>query len=540
MKFFLKFVVVTVTALTVVACAGSKPTTLRAPFPPETTPRQLLKQAQVGLYEVTCWFKRTSAQPPLNCYQMVVPQNYDHPKAGSVSFPVVYFKASTQQGPPILHLGGGGPGAGMDLQEDEFVNYMIWQYGGISLDLGRDLLVIDPRGAGVSSPRLICQPCRDMIIEERSIASSVDSIADKFQQCYQTCQTQSLQQGIDLGQYHTLNVTRDLMSLREALNIDSWSIYGISYGGYYALSLAHQDGDAVESMLLDSPAFPLQQESNHYPILDLLKAFERAIQYCENQRHCHQLYPNYRQHYEQLLTAIDQQPLQLTINKDQDATRVLLDVDLFLWYISQMLYAQEGYDQMPLLVNALNNPEIPENKDHIDSFFNEFFEVEEWGFKTMSYLSLNAHYCFEEQPHYNHQKSLEFIKKMKAHEAIKRWATQIIDEDNDFCPSLHQNRSQLADLNFLPTDIPTLLLHGKNDPVIPFDLVEQFHQQYLDSNIFVFTEAAHAILNFEPCGLIAMQMFLSGKDLSTDLPEWCMARTHQSFFQRPIPEFDKP
>jgi pimeloyl-ACP methyl ester carboxylesterase len=50
------------------------------------------------------------------------------------------------------------------------------------------------------------------------------------------CRDAFVEKGADLGAYNTSENAADFADLRKALKIDSWNVYGVSYGSYDALT----------------------------------------------------------------------------------------------------------------------------------------------------------------------------------------------------------------------------------------------------------------------------------------------------------------
>ncbi|CAM5219493.1 alpha/beta hydrolase [Alishewanella longhuensis] len=53
---------------------------------------------------------------------------------------------------------------------------------------------------------------------------------------------------------------QDLNLLQQALGLNEWSLFGVSYGAVYALLYADEYADNVDTLILDSPAFPAFKE----------------------------------------------------------------------------------------------------------------------------------------------------------------------------------------------------------------------------------------------------------------------------------------
>lgn len=259
---------------------------------------------QPWLESVDCWFQSSRRTPRHHCYQMHVPENHRQPEGRWISFPVARFEADGLQKAeqkasvpipdqaaraPVLHLGGGGPGAAMLSSSNVDIDAILDTYAPLALDRQRDLIVIDPRGSGAARPHLNCDefqaafPHIIMLADNRLQLAQTNSVSA---QCYQRLAAT----GIDLGQYNSGNVARDIDALRQALKISQWHLYGISYGSRYALTLIRDYPATVVSAVLDSPVFPGVNYGER-SALDLAQAFANVFQRCQATLDCHSVYP---------------------------------------------------------------------------------------------------------------------------------------------------------------------------------------------------------------------------------------------------------
>ena len=100
----------------------------------------------------------------------------------------------------------------------------------------RELILVDQRGAGFSSPFLGCGEY-----------FGVDDAAES-RSCVQSFE----EQGVDLSQYRSAVIAQDFKVLREALEIDQWNVYGVSYGPIAGMLYANLDPNGVRSVIFDS------------------------------------------------------------------------------------------------------------------------------------------------------------------------------------------------------------------------------------------------------------------------------------------------
>jgi len=105
----------------------------------------------------------------------------------------------------------------------------------------RDLLVLDQRGTGSSSP-LACPALEGS-------AEAFGAIGQAFERC-------ALQIGPARGSYTTQESVADIEAIRQAAGYEKLVLFGVSYGTKVALEYAERHPQNVESLVLDSVVPP--------------------------------------------------------------------------------------------------------------------------------------------------------------------------------------------------------------------------------------------------------------------------------------------
>jgi pimeloyl-ACP methyl ester carboxylesterase len=112
----------------------------------------------------------------------------------------------------------------------------------------RELVVVDMRGTGHS--RAIDCP---------GLQSGDGSDTHGVAQCARHL-------GDDYGSYRTAAALDDIDDVRQALGLETISLYGDSYGTFLAQSYAFRHGESLDALVLDS-AYPVRGEDPLYPSL---------------------------------------------------------------------------------------------------------------------------------------------------------------------------------------------------------------------------------------------------------------------------------
>src|SRR5687768_6094495 len=167
-----------------------------APVSPQHTlpPAPPPPQPQGSWERVACPFDTTAAQLPVRCGRLRVPENYWDPAGRSIEVAAMVVSAPNATDPnPVIFLNG-GPGSTSVWHAERLVATPAIR----EIVVDRDWVFFDHRGAGRSTPAMYCPPNDDWF--RRVI----------------TCRDQFLQQGVNLFQYNSVEISRDMEALRKA------------------------------------------------------------------------------------------------------------------------------------------------------------------------------------------------------------------------------------------------------------------------------------------------------------------------------------
>ncbi|MGZ0176884.1 MAG: alpha/beta fold hydrolase [Acidimicrobiales bacterium] len=142
---------------------------------------------------------------------------------------------------PVVFLQG-GPGVGSVTQAGSFVG------------AAHDLLFVDQRGTGYSTPKLNC-PEVDVLWEAQYSDNPAVRISDGdalLKAAYTDCGQRLASQGIDFNQFNTRSSAVDIELLRQLFGYDEWSIWGSSYGARLGLTIMRDHPDGIRAAVLDS------------------------------------------------------------------------------------------------------------------------------------------------------------------------------------------------------------------------------------------------------------------------------------------------
>ncbi len=156
---------------------------------------------------------------------------------GTITLAVARIRGESPKRPDdaVLAINGGPGGASRDMLVDLWPAFQ-------ALAADRDIIVMDQRGTGASSP-LRCDSAAALDIH------SPEAIAEEARKCIATLPH-------DPRFFTTSVAVTDFEALRIALGIRQWNVYGVSYGTRVAAYFARQYPTSTRSLILDSVVPP--------------------------------------------------------------------------------------------------------------------------------------------------------------------------------------------------------------------------------------------------------------------------------------------
>lgn len=243
-------------------------TTVKAPYTPKVAP-------------ISCPFDRTSANRlKVDCVNVVLPAKRSAPTGSKVYISVarIHSTSPTPLPDPVVYLDG-GPGGSAIAAIDGWTNPVS------PLLANRDLILIDQRGTGFSQPRLNC----DRTFVESPKGEFDDRVAES-----KKCVEDLVREKIDPADFNTTESAADIADIRTALKIDSWNLFGISYGTRLGLWIMQTHPEGVRSAVLDSNYPPGVIKGYEETAVNFNRALEAIFTDCANQPSCRSVYPDLR------------------------------------------------------------------------------------------------------------------------------------------------------------------------------------------------------------------------------------------------------
>ncbi|QIS09177.1 alpha/beta hydrolase [Nocardia arthritidis] len=230
--------------LLVTACTTEKP----APPPAPTLDRFYHQTVSWGSCDgYPGWRGLTEAG--LDCARIMVPVDYADPNGETARIAISRLRAKGSKTGSLLTNPGGPGGPGLDLPI-----YL----GKTPLSEHFDIIGIDVRGLGASTPLVQCQTAKERMTDLRVLNTGqlveIDEAEEEHENYANSCLRRT--GAALLAHVGTVDVARDFDVIRAVLGDAKLTYFGASYGTRIGSTYAEMFPDRVRAMVLDAPVDP--------------------------------------------------------------------------------------------------------------------------------------------------------------------------------------------------------------------------------------------------------------------------------------------
>ncbi len=424
----------------------------------------------------------------IQCGQLIVPENYSKPDGDtiSVNFAVLPAIDSSNNKEPLMFLAGGPGQAAVSLAGGLYKAFN-------EIRKTRDLILVDQRGTGESHPL----QCED--VEGYDVYSSLPE--DFKEQDIKDCLAEFTG---DLSQYNSENAIRDFDGVRAALGHEKIAIYGGSYGTRAGLVYMRMFPESLSSVVLDSVG-PIEVPIGLFG-QSSARSFDLLLENCKKEESCQQAYPNLENDFNQVLTNLDNKPLEMSIPHPRlgTPTKLMINRSKFLSAIFMQLYSADGRSLVPLVIHQAS----------LGNFapFAGLTAMTDGGMEMFIGLTFNI-VCNEDIPKvtdtmFDADAANNFNGEM-SHFAWRK-----------ACPLWPQYRPSEAFYQPVTADIPTLIISGELDPVTPPSNGDYSAKTLPNNKHIVMKNSSHTP-GASGCAVNIINEFLDEKN-PNDLDESCL------------------
>jgi pimeloyl-ACP methyl ester carboxylesterase len=263
----------------------------------------------------------------VECGYVRVPEDRAHPHGRQirVAAAIVHATVPDPAADPSVFLDGGPSfGAIAPFALDEY-------FAGASYAEDHDLVLVDTRGTGISSPRLGCPELDEAEVEAFYAEPAINLAAPRiYSRALRDCRARLVAAGVDPAAYSSAESAADLEALRRSLGVDDWNLLAISADGTLGLTYMRLFPNGIRSAVIDSGIAPhiLWGLDNDRGFAEMLEAIFAG---CRANAECHATYPGIRRLFYRLVHRVSRHPLTVTFPDFEPwPTRLRLDgVGLF-------------------------------------------------------------------------------------------------------------------------------------------------------------------------------------------------------------------
>jgi len=471
-------------ASTVALCAGANKPTLGV-FEPAACPVALPEGVVLG--------------SNVEFGYVTVPERHANPTGPTIALAVARFRSLAEDPEPDpLILNTGGPG---DSNMDQFLPVMASEIGKILL-ARRDVVIIELRGLRYSKPALVCDEVFDAQLSMVDKNLSGQESNQILVEAMRACHDRFVAQGIDLSGYNNVETAADIAMVMTTLGYDRFNLFGSSAGTMVAQHVMRGYPERVRSVVLNA-AVPLGMSLFGQMMDNAAASLEHLFTLCSQDRACAAAYPDLETRFFALIDELNQHPVTLPVTSpvNGETTDLVLNGDrLSTWLFTTMYHNT----QIPQTVAGFLDGDFTmlQQSPHI------FFPL-----KSFTYgLSYSSVYAEEE---YDLD---QVIGKAGKYTKFTKGTSMFFDPKNLAKAQQFWKVDNLTEASVEPlhSDVPTLLLNGELDHVIPASSVAAMAKNLSNGHLFLFPGIAHSPIDAGDCAFSMTLQFLADPTKAPD------------------------
>ena len=312
--------------------------------------------------EIDCTELINEAPPDVTCQRLTLPVDHFKDRRQTIEIPLLLARATAgkRASQAILIPGGGGPGSpvgfGYLYEPGEFLEF----YEPL-LAAGFDVVFVDQRGAGLSSPMLACEESVD---DFRRLVQAQYDLQQSMQiqlESATRCRERLIYSGVNPVLFNTQQSAADFLAIIDSLNYEHWHVLATSYATAIAQAMLLNRPNAFASVVLDSPV-PLDYQQ---PLSQALvrEGIRKTIRQCTRRDSCAQRYANIEEKFDTVLARASRQPYKVKIvaSDESGLTRrrtLVVDQHILTAMLFTALYSNQSIRQLPKVIDALHDGEV--------------------------------------------------------------------------------------------------------------------------------------------------------------------------------------
>jgi len=277
-----------------------------------------------------------------------VPENRASKNSRMIPLHYLRFPATGKQpGSPVIYLAGGPGGSGIATVSYPGFRFPLF----MAMREFGDVIALDQRGTGKSST---APQCTSKQVMPLNAPLNGNIVTQAYRQAATECVAFWHDQGVDVLGYTTMESARDLDQLREHLEVEKVTLWGISYGSHLALASLKAMPGRIDKMVLAS-AEGLNQTVKLPSRTDAY--FDRLQLTINQQPAAAQAYPDIKALINRVHDRLDENPIMLQVPQDDAEAVTLLFQKIHMQGIAAGMIADpfRGLPQLLQLYSAIDH-----------------------------------------------------------------------------------------------------------------------------------------------------------------------------------------
>lgn len=464
-----------------------------------------------------CMFKAIELGPTaldgaalgFECGYVVVPLRHAEPNGATIRLPVAVRRATAGAPDPLL-LAQGGPGG------DAFEVFSLLVQPNSALSTSRDIVIFNQRGTPYAEPELTC-PETDAALADILAADSEEG-ERLYNAAMAACYDRLLAEGIDLSAFNSLENAADVPLVARALGYDEYNFYGVSYGTLLGLHLMRNHPEGLRSVILDSVVPPNVNFLSEIAASED-RVFGEVFAACAADPDCAAAYPNLEARFYSLVAQYDQTPVDLTLTDPEtgQAYDTYLDGRGLRSVLYQLLYVPRMAAVLPSVIADIEAGDLR----YVEAM---------WPLLVFDQLVAEGMYnsviCAEDADIDMAAVPLDGVRP-----EIAATAADDLQSIIDGCARWQVEPLPASVDDPVVSDIPTLLLSGRFDPVTPPAFAAVAAAGLSNATNLVDPTAAHGVAFQNECVNGIILDFLTNPDTPPD--SRCLAAAEPPDFVPP-------
>jgi pimeloyl-ACP methyl ester carboxylesterase len=441
----------------------------------------------------------------VECGDLTVPEDRGRPDGPAIRLHVATFKSRSPnpEPDPVIHLVGGPGGSLLDMTAP-----YLHRGGGDEILERRDYIMFNQRGTRYAEPFLGCPGHTEMKWELAGQQLSLQERSARELEFLLACHDNLLDQGINLAAYNSAQNAADINDLRIVLGYQQVNLYGISYGSRLALTVMRDYPEGIRSAIIDA-VWPPQVDLDHDVALSAHRALGVLFDACTADPHCSETYPDLETTFYQVIRDLNASPTALEL----DGGTVIVDGYRFLESAFGLMYSIDAIPWIPSIIDDASRGEIWEEVASVPD---------------RSSYSWGMHYsvrCHDE---------MAFETQEQAYALAAGLPAELVDVfigmfEFPLCASWQAGAADPMEDEPVVSDIPTLVLSGRFDPITPPAYGRAAAETLSNSFFFEFPTLSHGAMRSNACALDIGLQFLD--DPATEPDSSCMEQLSGPHFE---------